>query len=427
MNFLTTLNLNKNQIQNVVLHSLAADPTGTEGQIIYRNDTNEIKFFDGSAWQSLDSGAISSFVVAADTGNVSLTNGNTVTFAGNSAGIDTAVSGSTVNITLNDITNAELLNSTIDFTNSDGHLSFSNSGTGTLGGSIQIDTVNLVDTNSAQTISGNKTFSGNVVISGNLDITGTVTNVDSTNLLVEDALIVVARNQSTGTLDAGIVIERGSDNSQAMIWDESTNTFVFADVGSEDGSTSGNVTISSYSAVRTGNLQTGQLTVGTLATNNSATSVLVENGSGVVQKATLSTILENNAVTSIAVSDTAPLNLSVNAADGDVTITGSVDLATDAQARTSGLDTVLITAGNLRATERAETISGDASTTSFTITHSMGTRDVIVQVYDTSTYETVIVDVTRTSTSVVTIDFGIAPAVSSNYRVLIKSCANAAN
>ena len=427
MNFLTTLNLNKNQITNVVLHSVSNDPSGTEGQIIYRNDIDVIKFYNGSGWVELDSGGINSFTIAGDTGTSLITDGNTLSVVGGTSGIDTSVSGDTITVSLADITNAELLNDSITLNNTDGHISFSNSGVVALGSTLTLNTVNLVDTNSAQTITGNKTFSGNVVISGNLDITGTVTNVDSTNLLVEDALIVVARNQSTGTLDAGIVIERGSDNSQAMMWDESANTFVFADVGSETGSTSGNVTISSYAAVRTGNLQTAQLTIGTLSTNNSATTMLVENGSGVVQKATIATLLGGAAVTSIATSDTAPLNLSVNAADGDVTITGSVDLATDAQARSSTSDAVLITAGNLRATERAETVSGDGSTTSFTITHSFGTRDVIVQVYDTSTYDTVICDVTRTSTSVVTLDFGIAPDVGENYRALIKTCANAAN
>ena len=426
MNFLTTLNLNKNQITNVVLHSLSSDPSGTEGQIIYRNDTNVIKFHDGSQWVELDAGGINSFGIAGDTGSGTIVDAETLTFTGGSAGIDTSVSGNTVTINLSDITNAELLNDEISFNNTDGHLSFSSSSVA-LGSTVTIETVNLVDTNSAQTITGNKTFSGNVVISGNLDITGTVTNVDSTNLLVEDALIVVARNQSTGTLDAGIVIERGSDDSQAMIWDESLNQFAFANVTTEDGSTSGNVTISAYSAVRMGNTQTAQLQIGTLATNNSATTMLVENGSGVVQKATIATLLENNSVTSIATSDTAPLNLSVDTSTGDVTITGSVDLATDSEARSSSSDVKLITAGNLRALERAETISGDGTTTSFTITHNMGTRDVMVQVYDTTTYETVITDVTRTSTSVVTIDFGIAPAVSANYRVLVKSVNNAAN
>jgi hypothetical protein len=428
MNFLTNIDLNKNQLINPVLHNVATDPaSAVEGQLIYRTDTDEIKYYDGSSWLSITAGAISDFSVAGDTGSVTITDGDTLTISGASSGISTSVSGSTVSVTLANITNAELQNSSVTLANSDGHLSFTNSGVVALGSSITIDTVNLVDIDSTQTITGDKTFSGDVVISGNLDVTGTVTNIDSTNLLVEDALIVVARNQSTGALDAGIVVERGTDDSQAMFWDESADQFVFANVGTEDGSTSGNVTISSYSAVQMGNTTTAQLTVGTLATNNSATSMLVENGSGVVQKATISTVLSSNAVTSIATSDTAPLNLSVDSATGDVTLTGSVDLATDAQARSSTSDVVLITAGNLRATEHAETISGTGSATSFTVTHNMGTRDVMVQVYDTTAYETVITEVTRTSTSVVTIDFGFAPAVGKNYRVLIKIIGNSIN
>lgn len=425
MNFLTNLNLNKNQLLNVVLHNVAADPTGTEGQLIFRTDTNEIKYHDGTAWQSLLSGALTDLTVAGDTGSQALVDGDTLTIAGATAGLSTAVSGTTVSISLADITNAELQNDSISITNSDGHLIIGNSGTVALGGTIAIETNNLVDTDSTQTITGDKTF-GNVTVTGDLNVTGTVTNVDSTNLLVEDPLIVVARNQATGTLDAGLVVERGTDDSMAFIWDESADEFAIANVGSEDGTTSGNVTISSYANVRAGNVFATQVSISGLTQNNAATSMIVENA-GVLQKADIATLIGDNSVASLAASGTAPLNLSVDAASGDVTLSGSVDLATDAEARTSTSDVVLLTAGNLRATEHAETISGDGTTKSFTVTHSMGMRDVIVQLYDTSTYETVIAEVTRTSTSVVTIDFGFAPAISVNYRVLIKSIGNSIN
>ena len=46
---------------------------------------------------------------------------------------------------------------------------------------------------------------------------------------------------------------------------------------------------------------------------------------------------------------------------------------------------------------------GNNSATTYAVTHGLGTRDVIVQVYDTSTYDTVICDVVRTSTTVVTL------------------------
>lgn len=65
------------------------------------------------------------------------------------------------------------------------------------------------------------------------------------------------------------------------------------------------------------------------------------------------------------------------------------------------------------------TITGNASTKSFTITHSLGSRDVIVQVYDGTSYEEVMVDVTRTTTSAVTIGFASAPATGTTYKVVV--------
>ena len=61
---------------------------------------------------------------------------------------------------------------------------------------------------------------------------------------------------------------------------------------------------------------------------------------------------------------------------------------------------------------------GDGSATSYAVTHNLGTQDVIVQLYDTSSLDTVYADVVRTSTSVVTIDFAVAPTAN-DIRVLI--------
>ena len=63
-------------------------------------------------------------------------------------------------------------------------------------------------------------------------------------------------------------------------------------------------------------------------------------------------------------------------------------------------------------------ITGDASKTSFTITHSLGSRDVIIQVYDNSTYEEVMVDIVRATTTTATISFAKAPASGKVYRVV---------
>ena len=61
---------------------------------------------------------------------------------------------------------------------------------------------------------------------------------------------------------------------------------------------------------------------------------------------------------------------------------------------------------------------GDGSATSIAVTHDLGTKDVIVQLYDVSSYETVYADVVRTNNKQVTMTFASAPA-SNDVRVLI--------
>jgi hypothetical protein len=58
-------------------------------------------------------------------------------------------------------------------------------------------------------------------------------------------------------------------------------------------------------------------------------------------------------------------------------------------------------------------VSAIGGSTSIAVTHNLGTRNVIVQLYDASTYETVYADVTRTSTNVVTVGFASAPSAAS--------------
>ena len=62
---------------------------------------------------------------------------------------------------------------------------------------------------------------------------------------------------------------------------------------------------------------------------------------------------------------------------------------------------------------------GDGSATSYTVTHSLNTRDVTVAVYDNSSpYAEVVCDVQHTSTSAITVLFSVAPT-SNQYRVVV--------
>ena len=111
---------------------------------------------------------------------------------------------------------------------------------------------------------------------------------------------------------------------------------------------------------------------------------------------------------------------------GDITTTGTIALATSGV--TAGTyDSVTVdtygrvTAGTnpTKLQKYVGTCTGDGSTKSFTITHSLNTRDVVVNVYDAASYEEVIVDITRTTTAAVKIDFGTAPASGTNYKVVV--------
>jgi hypothetical protein len=62
---------------------------------------------------------------------------------------------------------------------------------------------------------------------------------------------------------------------------------------------------------------------------------------------------------------------------------------------------------------------GDGESIVFAVTHNLNSRDVIVQIYDNTTYDTIYTDVVRTSVNVVTITFATAPA-SNRYRVLVQ-------
>lgn len=65
------------------------------------------------------------------------------------------------------------------------------------------------------------------------------------------------------------------------------------------------------------------------------------------------------------------------------------------------------------------TIEGDATTTSFTINHNLGTRNVVCEIYDATTYEKVYVNLFHTSTTAVQAVFSQAPAVGENFVITI--------
>ena len=130
-----------------------------------------------------------------------------------------------------------------------------------------------------------------------------------------DDEIIVLNNASTGVNanDIGIVFERGDSTNTALIWDESADTFALVDT-TEQGSTQGDIAISSYSALKVGNLVSNSITYPTADGTNS--QVIATDGSGNLSFAdiatTLDAVTDNNAVTTNAITV------------GGITVSGSI-------------------------------------------------------------------------------------------------------
>jgi len=84
----------------------------------------------------------------------------------------------------------------------------------------------------------------------------------------------------------------------------------------------------------------------------------------------------------------------------------------------TGASTAAAARSNLGATTKVTDTIGDNSATAIAVTHSLGTNDVICEVYDASTLETVECEVDRTSTNAVTFTFATAPGTDA-YKVVI--------
>jgi hypothetical protein len=95
------------------------------------------------------------------------------------------------------------------------------------------------------------TASGNVVVQGNLTVNGTTTTVNSNEVNIGDAVMLLNSDETgTPSQNSGIEVERGTDTNVSFLWDEAvdkwtigTGTFVAGTVEADvTGDLTGNVT-----------------------------------------------------------------------------------------------------------------------------------------------------------------------------------------
>lgn len=404
VNYLSHLDLNKNQLQQAVIQPLGSAPSGpAEGQIYYNSTLSDKKmyYYDGTSWKSF-SGDIES--VASNTANqLTVTNGTgpNPTFDIVTGSI---VSGGTALATTGSIF------SYVD--TSIGDISF------TIGGTAnEVEVTGGAGAGNGSTITiglpNDVTIGNDLTVTGDLTVNGTTTTVNSTTVTIDDPIFTLGGDtapSSDDNKDRGIEFQY-HDGSSAQVgffgFDDSTGKFTFL-----------------TAATNTSEVFTG--TKGNLDINNIDLSGSITSIDGVAP--TDGQILIGNTANSDMqlATITAGEAISITNAAGSITLAaedatetnkGVVELATTAEAL-AGTDTArAVTPAGLAARSWVGSI-GDGATTSIQITHSLATKDVIIQLYDTTTDETVFADVTRDTVNTATIDFTTAPA-SGAIRVLV--------
>jgi len=159
---------------------------------------------------------------------------------------------------------------------------------------------------------------------------------------------------------------------------------------------------------------------------NGSAAITVTAAAGTLSGDTLKSTVVTSSLTTVGTLAAGDATAIVSAASASAA--GKVELATAAEVLTGTDAARVVTADTLSAKSVVATIAQSSLTDSntVTITHNLGTADVMVQLFDMTTEANVYADIARTtddmataSTSVISIDFGAAPP--NDVRCLITS------
>jgi len=274
-------------------------------------------------------------------------------------------------------------------------------------------------------------------LAGDIDVDGTA-NLDNVDI---DGTVQIDGATTFGVDDTGVDVKFfGATASAYLLWDESADKLLTAGGAVVD--IVKDKLLIGGTAVTTTAAELNVLDAVTAGTVTASLGVVVDSNKdiGTFRNITLSGELDagsldvsgNADIDGTLETDALTINGTAIVAQATASAVGGVELATAAEVIT-GTDTArVVTADTLSAKSVVATIAQSSLTDAniVTITHNLGTADVIVQLYDMSTEANIHADIYRTtddlstaSTSVVSIDFGTAP--SNDVRCLITSLAGA--
>lgn len=441
--FLTNLNLTQNQILNGTFEKVATDPETDlfEGRLIYNTTEDTIKVYSGAAWRkmihSITSGGGAGIAEAL---TVNESNG-AITLTLNVADADSAgLLSSTFYSLLNGATSTNT-GSTLAKRDADGRLQVT-------APAADLDAANKAYVDAARSgldVKQSVKLATNTALPTFSHLNGVLTASANGALSIDGVTpsqldrILVKNETSTNAPFNGLyevttvgdgsnpwVLTRTADaNSSAEV---TPGLFVFVEQGTawaDSGwvlTTDGTINLGSTNLTFVQFSAAGQSIAGNGLTKTGNTIDVVGTADRISVTADAvdiaSTYAGQNTITTLGTIATGTW------AATDVGVShGGTGASTAGDARSN-----LAAGGTQGAGVSAPVLSrtvaltiGDGTNTSYAVQHGLGTRDVIVQVYDTGaspTYETVVTDVVRTDTNNVTISFSAIPA-SNSYRVVV--------
>ena len=410
--FLTNLDLVQNQLLRAVVQNATTDPaSGVAGQIYYNTADDVLKVYSGSAsaWVAVGSveyiGDTVAGLLQSGTGislnyddpnnTLTITNTGVISIAGTAGRTTLSASAGGVTVDLAEVnptgtgtgsfdSGTNTITTPVVNVDSYGRVTSIGSASTTVVTSVAgtADEIEVSASNGSITIGlpDNVTVGANLRISGDLTVNGDTTTLNTATLEVEDNKILLNKGVvGVPSLDAGIEVERGDSPNAELFWDESEDKWV-----SNNGSASYALSLEGHTHVSTDVTdftEAVQDVVGGLVAGSNSLSVTYNDGS---DSLTFDTVL----------SASTPY------------LTNANGLAVDKGA----LESALVADSFTR---KFSQIIGNSASTSYTVTHNLGTRNVQVQVYGTElsayAYQTVETDIDRTDANNVVIGFATPP------------------